>query len=744
MRAFPEGRSGRALSQSILLTAAILSALLMRYWFSSSILPPPPRMQGETTQAYRYASMIADGGVVPVVDSLVMHPSGFETAENSIFEEYIAGGLHRLAFRGVPFDSYLRIFCLAFPLLGMAALFLWLSEAGLGVARAVMGALAYGFLLPAMLRARGESLYRETVAVPFILFLCWAVEKSVRAADSRSSAPAAAASALFLALANASWKASAFVTAGILFYILVMNTKKRLPVPAVILPASAQIISAFLIPHMAREGAILSPASIVAFALLASAFVRMTSLPVLAAAASAVTALFRVNEATAHVGAMLLAKLRFLFVHPADPLRLSPDARLFWVGGYETPQIGQIVLLFGPLLVFAVFGIRKLWRRGPTLLRWALPLTMIAYLMMDRLHVLLAPVLVAPALETLRKPFRFTVLGLVLALQAVLVVPFGGILESAGLRVQTGESLLTESELSDLISWAGSETEPSESFLSYWHIAGFLSAYAGRPVVTHTFFENQSNRRTIEEFAERVFQSEDSLVALMERVDADYVVYQADFLLDASPSGLLYLAGRTEPPAESAAWSMQYRPENLESLRLVFQGPSLRVFARSGASAPDCPMPPGPLFVERYASLFGEYGKAMAVVSDPMGTATSLATAGMSNRSPDLLSAALVLLSNNGGLVEDATGLLQQLLMLHMDGLYPIEALADDFHTYLAAYGPDPAIRIDLARIYLASGMTEEASAEYSAAIAEDPALGDSGAVDDLAWLGDLPDGGIR
>ena len=744
MRAFPEGLSGRALSQSILLLAAILSALLMRYWFSTGILPPPPRMQGETTQAYRYASMIAEGGTVPAVDSLVMHPAGFETAENSIFEEYIAGGLHRFAFRGMPFDSYLRVFCLAFPLLGMLALYLWLSEAGLGVAKATMGAIAYGFLLPAMLRARGESFYRETVAVPFILFLCWAVEKSVRAPGSRRSIPAAAASALFLILANASWKASGFITAGILLYILAMNTGRRLPLPSVILPASAQIASALLVPHMAREGAILSPASIMAFALLVSAFVRMTSLPVLAAAASIVTVLFRFNEATAHVGAMLLAKLRFLFVHPADPLRLSADARLFWVGGYETPQVGQIILLFGPLLVFAVFGIRKMWRRGPTLLRWALLLAMAAYLMMDRLHVLLAPVLIAPALETLRKPLRYPALGLALGLQSVFVVPFAGVLESAGLRVQTGESLLTESELSDLLSWAESETEPGESFLSYWHISGFLSAYAERPVVTHTFFENPSNRRTIEEFAERMFQDEDSLIALMERVDADYVVYQADFLLDATSSGLLYLAGRTVPPLESAAWRMQYRPENLERLRLVFQGPSLRVFAVNGSSAPDCTMPPGPLFEERYSSLFGEYRKATAVVSDPLGTAMSLATAGMANRSPDLLSAALMLLSNNGGVVEDATGLLQQLLVLHMDGLYPIEPLADDFHTYLAAYGPDPEIRIDLARIYLASGMTEEASMEYSAAIAENPALEGSGVAEDLAWLGDLTEREIR
>lgn len=735
MRACRDHPIGRALSLPILTAAALLAAFLLRSWFSSDILPPPPRMQGETTQSYRYASMISEGLPIPALDTLVMHPPGMLTSENSIFEEYIAGGLHRALFPGTDFQDFLRIFCLAFPLLGMVAILLWFREAGLGTDRAAMAALAYGFLLPAMLRARGESFYRETVAIPLILFLCWSVEKATRSGSSRSSLAPSIASALLLSAAAASWKASGFVCAAILFYILVLHIARRLPLPAVALPAAAQIASALLIPHMRSEGAILSPASIMAFALLVSTAARVTALPVLAAAASAMIALFGFNDATAHVGAMILAKFRFLFVHPADPLLLPPDARLFWVGGYETPPVGEILLLFGPLAVFAVFGARKLWQRGPSLLRWAVPAAIAAYMMMDRLHVILAPVLLAPAVETLRARWRYPVFGAILALQSVFVIPYSSIISGAGLHFGQQASLLGEGELSDLIAWADSSTDDDEAFLSYWHISGFLSAYAGRPVVTHTFFESASNRRSIEEFAVRVFQPEDSLTAFMRRTQSEYVVYQADFLLDQGPAGLLYLAGLTSPPDNSAAILMQYEPDSLAELRLVFQGPSLRVFSLPSGSAAPCSAAAGLLFDSRFTDLFGDYQKAGEALSDPLGTARSLALAGRGNRSPELLSAALVLVCDNDGTSDAATGILQELLGLHLDGLYPIEGIAADFHAYLLSFGPDPEIRLDLARLYLAAGMEEEAASEVEAALHEDPGLAGSENAADLLPL---------
>lgn len=705
MRGSPETPSGRAASALLLLLAAA-AAFLLRSWFATSVLPAPGRMQGETTQSYRYARMIGEGGAVPATDTLALHPEGFRTSENSIFEEYIAGGLFRLV--GGDFDSFLRFFCLAFPLLGMAGLALWLSAAGYDRRQAIAGGLLYGFMVPAMLRARGDSLYRETVAVPLLLLLCALIEGST--SGGRRPGPLRAAATVLLVLAvNASWKVSGFIMALLLFYLLVRHTAGRLPRSATVPVAAAQLASALAIPHMVHDGAILSPASIIAAGLLAASAARMSSMPLLVILGSATAVLAGGNPSMAHVGALIAAKLRFLLSHPADPLLLPPDARLFWVSGYETPTAGQVLLLFGPLLLIAAFGLRRFYRRAPGLIQAALPVMAAGYLFMDRLHVLLAPILTAPLIDSMKKPWRYPAFALLLGAQAALLVPAAHLLQDAGLDPSPQPSLLTEAEVGDLLSWASGSTRPDQAFLAYWHVSGMLSAYASRPTVLHTFFESAENRRRIHEFASAMQEPEDSLVAMMERYDADLVVYQADFLLDRSTAGLLYLAGRTSPGDRSVAVLMQYHPEALRRLALLHQGPSTRVF---GLDVPAVPAPPGVLFNERYTGIFSSREKALAAITDPLGTAESLGEAGDRNGSPDLLSASLTLVCSSGGDQGTATWLLQHLVTLHLDGLYRIEPLREDFHVYLDAFGPDPQITLDLVRLLADAGLEEEAQSE--------------------------------
>ncbi len=730
-----DGRAG-ALATPLLLAAIAVSSIILRTWFSSEVLPPPPRMQGETTQAYRYARMISEGLPVPSTDTLVMHPGGMDTSENSIFEEYAAGWLHRIT--GGPFDRFIRWFCLILPVTGIFGLYLWLRETGSGRRTALLGAHIYGFMLPALLRTRGESLYRETLALPVLMMLLWAVERSTRAADARRALPSSIAAAVLLAVACASWKVTGFISAGMLFYILVRRTRAGTPLPAVLLPAAAQLACAALVPHMVHDGAILSAASVVAAALAVSAVQRFTALPLLAALGAAAVTFLHVNPALAHVGEMIAAKLQFMFRHPADPALLSPDARLFWVAGYETPSAGQILLLFGPLLVVAAFGARKLWRRGPSLARWALPVSLAAYLVMDRLHVLLAVAVIPAMLETIRQRWRYPALALMVFLHSITVVPASGLLEGAGLPTSSSPSLLTETELEGFLGWTGRSVGQDEAVMCYWHISGFVSAYADRPVVTHTFFENSGNRATIQEFAARMFQEEDSLAAFMERHDARILVYQADFLLDRSTGGLMYLAGLTGPPEGCAAVLLHYRPEDLERFVPVFQGQSLRVFRLDGGEGVETA--PGILFEERFDGLFADYDRALAVVADPSGTAWSLAMTGRRNGAPDLLSAALLLTAGSGGARDDATGILQELVMLHLDDRYPIDALTGDFRTYLEAFGPDPLLRMDLARLQLQAGQHREALEEIAEAVEEAPWLLTAEEFSDLVSL--LPGGG--
>ena len=87
------------------LMTAIAAGFLFRSWFSRDIMPPTHMMQTETTQSYRYAKMISEDGSIPQLDTLVMHPDGMNTSENSIFEEYIAGGIHRIT--GGDFDDFI-------------------------------------------------------------------------------------------------------------------------------------------------------------------------------------------------------------------------------------------------------------------------------------------------------------------------------------------------------------------------------------------------------------------------------------------------------------------------------------------------------------------------------------------------------------------------------------------------------------------------------------------------------------
>lgn len=276
--------------------------------------------------------------------------------------------------------------------------------------------------------------------------------------------------------------------------------------------------------------------------------------------------------------------------------------------------------------------------------------------------------------------------------------------------------MLTEGELSDLLAWVREETGRDEAFLCYWHISGMISAYAHRPVVTHTFFESARNRRRIQRFASAMFGPEDGLLTMMADTRADYVVYQADFLFDRSAEGLVYLAGLREIPDGSSALLMHYAPDRLDSLRPVYRGRALAVYACEGEPAgPDSAG--RPLFDPVYYRLFeGSYGLGVAAMTDPGGTARELAVSGRSAEDPKRLSAALALLAEAGAPASDGLAVLQELVASHMRGGWDIRRLREDFAHYLHGWGPDPPARLDLAQLLLEAGMNEDAGAQLELA----------------------------
>ena len=86
-----------------------------------------------------------------------------------------------------------------------------------------------------------------------------------------------------------------------------------------------------------------------------------------------------------------------------------------------------------------------------------------------------------------------------------------------------------------------------------------------------------------------------------------------------------------------------------------------------------------------------------------------------------MISAALTLGSGPDMDVTDATGMLQELAVSYFEGDYGIEYLEEDFLLYLHHYGPDPAIRLDLARLLASEGLVDRAVMQYSIVLQEDP-----------------------
>ncbi len=699
------------------LAAALAVGFAFRSWFISTVMPPPERMQAETTQAYRYARMFSISGEIPQLDTLVMHPVGMMTSQNSVFEEYLAGGLHRIT--GGDFDEFIGTFCLMFPLLSVVFLFLWMLSAGYGRWTALAAASLYGFLLPAILRARGESLYRETVALPMLIALGWLTERSLGSGEHSRGIAYPIAAGFILLGCLAAWKVTAFISFFLLLYLLWRNWKRGdVPFVLRISLAAAQIGGSLLLPHMRHDTALISPATVIAVFLL---FPRLKSVwfPVCVTLLAAGST-FVGQGATGHVASVITAKLRFLFSHPEDPSMLSDDARIFWVPGYTSPAPAQILLLFGIPLLAALPGLVPFWReKRSMLIFWFLPLSLAGYLFFDRLLIFLAAALLPVIALSFRRRWLMLPVAFLLILQSAIPGKIASLIASSGLEFQDSSSLLNDRELDSFLAWLQNETSEDDAVLSFWHISGLVSAYAQRPVVTHTFFENQENRRTIMRFARTMFMTEDSLVAFMREMDCDLLVYQADFLLDRGFSGLLYLAGLREVPDSAVAWLLQYHPEDLDSLVPLYQGPSLRVFGLEG---------PGPgdlqrsfLFQERYAHCYNGYDEARAVITDPRGWSGYLADRGIEMNDPDMLSGALLLGLEGGGPADVTEMMLNDLIQLYIRGSYGIDDLAEDVDSFTWFNGPNPGLRLLMARLYASHGRLSRAVDQYRMVLQDDP-----------------------
>ncbi|MCK5065133.1 MAG: hypothetical protein KAQ97_07620, partial [Candidatus Fermentibacteraceae bacterium] len=194
--------------------------------------------------------------------------------------------------------------------------------------------------------------------------------------------------------------------------------------------------------------------------------------------------------------------------------------------------------------------------------------------------------------------------------------------------------------------------------------------------------------------------------------------YQADFLFDRSYTGLSYLAGLTDIPSDAVALEMHYDPSSLDSLALVFQGPSLRIFRMGGIE--DISRREF-LFENRYSQCYDSYDSARALLADPRSASGYLADAGVEMNDPNMLSAALLLGVSSGGPQDVTQMMLNDLIQMYIQERYNLDYLAEDIETFMYWCGSVTELRLLLARLYLSDARYADAIHQYNIVLEEDP-----------------------
>ena len=605
--------------------------------------------QSDAALRYRWAEMVAEGKPIPVVDSLIQAPEGLRVrALDLILEDVVAGTTYRIARRFAPrldFPLFLKWFVCVFSALMIPVVYLLGRAVWLRRSAGLVSAAFYAAALPGFERVLGSYL-REEVVLPFIFLSLYCflramedrngnpksetlnpnpdssfivVPAGTAKREHRSSFPLAqhafafgAGGFMFLALS--SWHLSSFYLICFLLAtgLVLFRTDDFAPV---ILPlrylVAFTVLAGLLNEPLRGKGFLASPSVVFAGCLLVAdaahrrfALSRKTTAGLLLALTGVALGLTVLSSAGqgqfGHVYGLVLAKLRFLGVKPLDPARLTPDARLLWLGPFQSPGLAGFLQGFAALLLLALapFALlaRRAWRRTATRAELIMLLFFagfgVLYLLVRRLEVFfLVPVavLLGGSLVLARGRRRAVLLA---ALAVLFVFEVGkaatyprvlsraGALARAlrGAHARTVESpSIHDPDQRRIFTWISRIPEDA-IFMARFAVSPMIATYAGRASVLQPVFEDNWIREKVLECMSAYYGPESALYAVCRKYHASYVLYEANQLLDNRELGDRYIVNRPRLTTDCVAFRMHFQPESLHCFFPLVQTDYLRVF----------------------------------------------------------------------------------------------------------------------------------------------------------------------
>jgi tetratricopeptide (TPR) repeat protein len=604
-------RPGVVVAATALALAAVAAArvdLVLKH------TPETNEMYSESLVRFRYAEMIMKGEALPRSDPMVQWPEGFPRDEMIMpLPDYATGLSYRL-WSGVfgPTDRYahLRYFMALYAAAYIPAAFLlfWVMFRRPWPAWAATA--LYVTCLPTFIRAAGYYM-REDFATPALLAasaLVWLLlEGEPNGRGKRIAVAAALAAAVLYALSC--WHMAQFYANVLLVVVFLAAFLGRrglyghIGVAFLVGTAAAAVLNKPLFV----KGVLWSPTVAAAAVLAAWGMVRRPATVrwrlALAGGAAALVALSLLavgSGAYGHAYALIWAKLRLAGVHADDPTRLPVDARIFWMGPYDTTTLKRALIEYGPLLVVATAVF--FWSWGKYLRRRKTPgggapffpaamtvITAALYWLLVRLTVFFAPWVAIwatlPAARAGRPWAKAAAAALVAALLAFQFYWASNYNRPSAPRrmlefLPEEEDPLWDYGKSDneIFFWLKDHTPAGSAVLGQFGLSASIMYWSERPVALHPMYEVPEIRTKIVETSRAYMGPEDEFYELCRRWRVSYVVFNAPVFLVYQPPGDRYFAATPHPPADAVGMKMQFHPESLTHFRLIHETYTFRVF----------------------------------------------------------------------------------------------------------------------------------------------------------------------
>lgn len=603
-------------------TTAVLSVLMMLNVYLKvrhSATLPRFDLQDETGYykvesafQYRYARLVADGLPIPELDVDAQYPEGIRVGrELTMWMEYATGWSYRLwPFESRPrFSWFVILWVSAVSSISLAAFYFLALRLTSDPILSLAGTALYGLSWAAISDLIGTYGF-QCFALPLIFtaaaFLAAALDPEEKRPLLKSCLAGAA---LFAALAG--WHVTRFILASLFIAAATAAWRQRGSAlalrrlrGALVVVLAFSVLAGLALPSLRETRLLLSPTLCLGYGLLAALTLKPRNaaafLAVLAAAFWGFDQLAPESSSYGHAYAMLFEKIRFGLAKPADPTLLNWEARMLWVGPFNSPESAFLIFTLLPLCAIAVPRLMSLGRADPSSRRGTTDcmvdaltaLYLAGTILVGRLMPVFAFFLCLWGLRGLAAgAARSAAFVLILALLEgfksfvpySLYNPF--MLLSAPLVESSRQPPLSFQNEKKLLNWLKANAGQGKPVLAHYGISGPILAYTSSPVLLNPKGESLSSRRKSHDYLQALYSDEAVFAQFCSRNGARFYVHNVGNVLDQTKDSSLYDSGRTSLKAGQAAVLFHLYPERLRHFRLVFENPDYRVFAVKDGSS---------------------------------------------------------------------------------------------------------------------------------------------------------------